>query len=323
MRSILTSWLILVVLSVSLINEVLCQISGSIINQDRQPIPLALVSIDNSYSALSDEHGRFVFDKGPIDGAYTVNASFIGHKDASVDIEIINGEVAPSRIELVLEEEGFLMDKVEIIGDRYEVTNNEAQVTTISKLPVEQRHQIQSIALLNQQMLSEQQIRSLDEAVNLAPGFNLEETRGGTMVNIQVRGYRSSMMYNGLRLEPNSRGGQGLFNFNLLDNVEFISGSTGIGLGNASAGGTVNVNSKQAKYNNSFNAFVSYGSWDTKSVNIDKNVILHQDKLAFRINGAYVDGRRARVHTDYRNVGVAPSLLFTPSKKTRIRLDYV
>ncbi len=278
-----------------------------------------IVLQDTQQGAFTDRTGKFQLRLPGASGRDTLIVSGIGYEDRLVPVAWTDGGLAGLRIEL--REANISLAEVTVTGYRPSSTVNEMRTSTFSGLPVEQKYQTQTLHVLNLEAIQELRLQGLEDAVQLAPGFTLEETRGGTFVNINVRGQEATQLYNGLRLEPNTRSGQGNLNFNLLENIEFLNGSSGIAYGNASPGGAVNVNTKQARLSNEGGALLSYGSFNTVMAAVDKNVRLG-NKVGLRLNAAFTDGRRARILTDFRNLGLAPSLLWQPSTKDQIRIDY-
>ncbi len=302
-----------------LINTVLLSqsITGVITSEGVPVENLSVIIKDLNIGTVSNAYGEYRITSRKLEKntSYDVIIKGLGYKTKTVSLT--TGKKETIELEAVIEG----LDEVEITGYKKSPTLNNIRENSISKLPVLQKYQIPNVNTVNLETLQEQRITSLSQAVNLVPGFTFDESRGNTFVTLKVRGYRATQLYNGLRLESNSRSGDGNVNFNLIDNVEFVTGSTGIRYGNAIAGGAVNVNSKQAKLANAGGALASFGSFDNFNIAVDKNVKLN-DKIGFRINGAYAKGRNARIYTDFSNYGVTPSFVFKPTENDEIRLDY-
>lgn len=296
------------------------RISGTIKN-DETPVPYVTVAIKElQIGTATLDNGDFtISSKKIIDGNYTLIISGVGFETKEVAVTVSGGNSNP--VEINLKQSEFYLDEVTISGYRESITSNERKENIISKLPVASRYQIPNVNSFSLETLQQLRIKGLDELTLFAPSFSIEETRGDAFLDIKVRGNNATLLYNGLRLESATRSGSGNMNFNVIESVEFINGSSGIGYGNASIGGAINVNTKQAQLSNLGGGFISASSFGTYSATIDKNILL-SDKLGFRMNAAAVTGSKARVHTDYSNFSLAPSFLYQISEKDKLTVDY-
>lgn len=292
-------------------------IVGKVTHKNKPVENISVYVRDLQIGTVTDAYGKFTITSTKLktNTSYELTVSGLGFVTKTLSV------TTGTSVNISVEEDTENLQEVTVTGYKKSPTVNNSRVNSISQLPVLQKHQIPNVNGINLEVLQEQRITSLSEAVNLVPSFAFSESRGNTFVNVKVRGYNATQLYNGLRLESNVRSGEGNVNFNLIDNIEFINGSSGIKYGNASPGGAINVNSKQAKISNEGGALASYGSFNTFNVALDKNFVLN-DKAGFRINGAYANGRRARIYTDFSNYGFTPSFVFKPSDKDEIRVDY-
>lgn len=289
--------------------------------KDSTNTPISFVNIGlkgTSVGAVTDVNGKFQI-RNVRPGSYTLVATFVGYQAFEKDINLEEGETFSIDLDLQLGT-AFLED---VIVTARRNNPNERLIPSISKLPVPVKYQTQSITILDNKLLAEQQLINLDEAINYAPGFNLESTRGNQFPKIQVRGSNATLLINGLRLQSNTRSGDGNIDFNAIENIQFINGSSSIGLGNASIGGAVNMVTKTAQFNNNGNAFLSAGSFGRTNLGFDKQVSLANDRLGVRLNGSWNRGETFRQGVDYEYITIAPSVAYKLSNKDKISLDYI
>jgi len=293
-------------------------LNGKVIDASGDPVYQANVYLSGFVStAITDLEGRFTL-KGIKTGSYTLTVSSIGYEMSEQTIAFPR----PADSTLSVELEPALYDLVGVDILAQNLSNNERVFQTISRLPVKQRYQAPSMTVLTEDLLQQQQLTDLADVVNLAPGFNLESTRGNRFPKIQARGANATLLVNGLRLESNTRGGDGIFAFNTIDNLQFVNGSTSIGLGNASIGGAVNIKTKQASFRQGGYLFTSAGSFGRTFTGFDKQWVVN-DRIGVRLNGSWNRGETFREGTDYSAYSLAPSLAYKLNERSEIRLDYI
>lgn len=283
--------------------------------------PISYVNIGlkgTGYGSITDVNGLYTINNIQ-PGEYVLVATFVGYDAFETKISLAEGQ--KEEIDLTLKLGTAFLEDVIVTARRN--NPNERIVPSISKLPVQVKYQTQSITILDNKLLAEQQLINLDEAINYAPGFNLESTRGNQFPKIQVRGSNATLLINGLRLQSNTRSGDGNVDFNSIDNIQFINGSSSIGLGNASIGGAVNMITKKAQFNNDGSAFISAGSFGRTNSGFDKQFTTADNKLGIRLNGSWNKGETFRKGVDYEYVTLAPSLAYKLSDKDKITLDYI
>lgn len=285
--------------------------------QTNQPLIGAYVIIEGmNKQTITNKDGKFSLENISTDSVVIV-IKMIGFKNYEQKLSLKKGA---NSIEILLEENVFEMNQVIVMG---EVVNaNEKFIPTISRLPVLLKHQAQTVNVFSNAFIQEQQVTTIEEMVAFAPGFNVETNRGNQFPAIQVRGASATYLFNGLRLESNTRGGDGIFDFNSVDHIQFVNGSSSIGLGNASTGGAVNVLTKQVEYRNNGYVFATPGSFGRTKTGFDKGWVVGE-KMGFRLNASWHQGETYRDKVDFSSFNIAPSFGYKISEKDEIKLSYL
>lgn len=162
---------------------------------------------------------------------------------------------------------------------------------------------------------------SLVEALRTVPGITLGAGEGGNPVGDRpfLRGSdsQSSTFLDGMR----DIGSQSREVFN-LESVEVTKGPNGAMGGRGTSGGSINLNSKSARPQNSIGGGFSPGTAGFLRGNLDANLKL-RDSLAFRLNAVkHSQDVAGRDGVHFSRWGVAPTLTAGLGKRTRAIFSY-
>ncbi|HJV95721.1 MAG TPA: TonB-dependent siderophore receptor, partial [Albitalea sp.] len=162
---------------------------------------------------------------------------------------------------------------------------------------------------------------TLTEALRTVPGITFGAGEGGNPVGDRpfIRGYdaQASTFLDGLR----DIGAQSRDMFN-VESVEVIKGPSGAYEGRGSAGGAINIVSKQPKLEHFTEGTLSVGNAAYKRAAADGNYQIGEH-AAFRLNALYHDaGVPGRDVTSFSRWGIAPSIAFGLGTPTRATLSY-
>jgi catecholate siderophore receptor len=183
----------------------------------------------------------------------------------------------------------------------------------------------QTITVVPREVLDEQQVTSLREALANVAGITFNAGEGGAgsgdMFNIRGFGANANLQLDGLRdSAQNNR--SDLFN---VEAVEVVKGPNSVFGGAGTTGGSVNLISKAPKRDAFVEAGTVLGTSDYKRVTLDANRPLPgtDGRVAFRLNAmAHVNDVPGRDDIRKRRWGVAPSLAFGLGTPTRVTLGY-
>jgi iron complex outermembrane receptor protein len=183
----------------------------------------------------------------------------------------------------------------------------------------------QSIQVLTRQLLDDQEINSLDEALTNVSGVVPSLSSEALLVNPIIRGFEAEIFIDGLIgygdtavSDPGS-----LWN---VERVEVAKGPTstlyGGGIG-APVGGLINLVSKSPRDAQAINVQLRGGSYDTYAGALDANLPL-SDAVAVRLVGEYQNAGDNIDKVDIDRVLLAPSIRLRPADGTEIlaRLTY-
>jgi iron complex outermembrane receptor protein len=196
------------------------------------------------------------------------------------------------------------------------------QALTVGKLPVNPMDLPQSMTVLGQTVIRDQQTQRLSDIIKNVNGVYLAGTRASTQENFYARGYNFSsnnMFKNGSRVNSGT-----LPEVSSLEKVEILKGSAAILYGNVAPGGIINMVTKQPKFKKGAEISLRTGSYGLIKPSIDVyGPISH--KVAFRVNGTYEKADSYRDGVQSERFYINPSLLFKFSKRTELLVqgDYL
>jgi catecholate siderophore receptor len=201
---------------------------------------------------------------------------------------------------------------------------NTLQGTTgLGRIPGRIQDQPQTIQVVPREVLRQQGVTTLGEALRNVPGITSSIGEGNGGVNgdqLRIRGFNSQndLYVDGLRDFGSYR--RDAFTF---EEVLAILGPTGVNFGSGSAGGVVNITSRTARLGNSFGASVTGGmNWLARAT-ADANYQIG-DTTAIRLNVMGQTGRTAgRDLPSGDRWGVAPSIAFGLGTDTTVTLEYL
>jgi catecholate siderophore receptor len=208
-----------------------------------------------------------------------------------------------------------------VVGDGHGVTGYQAPAQAgISRLPVPLADTPQTVNVVTQQVLQEQRLLSMEDALRTVPGITFSAGEGGQQGDSPiVRGFaaRGDMFRDGIR-DP------GWYTRDLFsaDRVEVHKGPSGFAFGRGSTGGAINTVSKLPQARDFIDGTVSGVTSGGYRAEVDANGT--QGNLSGRIAAMYQDiPTEARDHVYAKRWGVAPSFKaeFTPD--TRGIFSYV
>lgn len=179
----------------------------------------------------------------------------------------------------------------------------------------------QTINVIPEAMIEQQGATTLRDVLNNVPGITLTAGEGGAPAgdNLTIRGFsaRNDIYVDGVR----DLGAQSRDPFN-LEQVEIVKGPSSAFTGRGSTGGTINLVSKLPTLRRSVSGSVSVGTSALKRATLDANIPFNES-VAFRLNAMGNDSNfPGREIVQNRRWGIAPSIMFGLSGRTRVALSY-
>jgi iron complex outermembrane receptor protein len=160
----------------------------------------------------------------------------------------------------------------------------------------------------------------LSDALELVSGFSQQNNRGGVIDNFAVRGFLGTpdggaeYYLNGFLA---NRGMAPPRDPATTERIEVLKGPAGALFGDVDPGGRVNIVTKVPRFIPHANALISYGSFDTRRVEVDATGPLTRT-LAARLVFAAEDSDGWRDTVSIRRRIISPSLTWQPSAALRL-----
>lgn len=260
-------------------------IEGQVVAEDNQPLPAASIALEElSKGTSTDASGTFkIYNLKP--GRYTLTVSMIGYKTYRETVSLSEGETAKLNITL-LTESYSLGDDVVITATRTE--------QAVATAPA-------SISVVSAQLLEQQPVADLTDALRNIPGVNLSASSQGRKT-IQLRGMESShtlLLIDGRRVNSS----EAVFRHNdydlsmlpidAVDRIEVVRGGMSALYGSEALGGVINVITKpvssqwDAKISSEFQTPTTGEGGEEYRTSIYSTGSLVKDKLGLTLSGTF------------------------------------
>ncbi|MDN3550368.1 TonB-dependent receptor [Mucilaginibacter aquaedulcis] len=320
MLSILTITLLFGSLNLSA-QQVKGIIKGHVVIQGDGPAENVSVTLkDTKYGTVTDENGDFIL-RAP-EGKYTIVISQIGSKRQETLVEVSAGQTL-TLPQFTVNNATNNLQEVSVSGKKVNKFQAKRSVD-VAKMPLSNLENAQVYTTITNQLLQEQQVFSVDDALRNAPGIQKmwEATGrggdGGAYYN--SRGFIvQSQLRNGIAGNVTST-----IDAINLDRIEVIKGPSATLFGSTltSYGGLINRVTK--KPYESFGGEVTFadGNYDFHRVALDINTPLDaKNKVLFRLNTAFNNDGSFQNTGFNRNWSIAPSLLYKATDRLTISFD--
>jgi len=162
--------------------------------------------------------------------------------------------------------------------------------TAGSKIPLSPKETPQSVSVLTRQQMDDFQLNSVNDALKHVTGVTVDQyetdrtdftSRGFQITNFQFDGIGTPLIYTSQ---------YGDIDMALYDRVEVLRGADGLNAATGNPSATVNFIRKRPTYDFQASGDISYGSWDTKRIDVDVSGPLNK--------AGTVAGRLVAVHED-------------------------
>ena len=208
------------------------------------------------------------------------------------------------------------IERIAVVGTsphRYQTNSGDSLVG----LPLEFLELPRIVDVIPEQLLLDQKVTELEEALRNVPGVSLSDGFGGSNNDYLIRGFRLNTIYrDGLRVESNFR-----VNTSNLDSIRVIKGPASITYGQVEPGGLVDVITKKPLDSRRFSGEVRAGSWDNYLVQGDISTPLGDD-AAIRANFSHQDAGSFRDFFDIKRDAIALSGRYDIAPSTQVNLSY-
>lgn len=173
---------------------------------------------------------------------------------------------------------------------------------------------------LERDLLSAAAVSRLSDALELVSGVSNQNNRGGFLDNFAIRGFLGTPDGGAEYYVDGFIANRGMGpprDPATAERIEALKGPAGALFGDIDPAGRVNIVSKTPRFTPSASAIFTYGSFDTRRIELDLTGPL-SDRIAARIVVATEDSDGWRDHVTLKRRVVAPSLTWEPAAGTRI-----
>lgn len=175
----------------------------------------------------------------------------------------------------------------------------------------------QSITVLTKELIRDQAMQSMADAIRYVPGIVTAQGEGNRDTAV-FRGNSSTgdFYVDGIRDDV-----QYYRDFYNIDSVEALKGSNAMIFGRGGSGGVINRVSKQPEWSTIRAASATLGSWQNRRVTADVGQAINSN-LAFRVNGMVEDSGSYRDGVKIERNGINPTVAIRAGARTSLVLGY-
>ena len=295
-------------------------IKGKIVTNEGSPAVGVTVSLKGTKrNSITDDDGDFHFKNIAAD-QYQVEVHLLGYEAIEKDVTVEPGKTVYVNLRLQISEKK--LQEVIVTGNRYKLTTPQSDY--VAKIPLKNLENSQAYTTITKDLLKQQMIYSMDDAIKNAPGLQM-------MWEATGRGGDGGAYYNsrGFILQGQLRDGvAGNITSRIdaanIESIEVIKGPSATLFGSAltSYGGLINRITK--KPYDHFGGEISYasGSYSFNRFAVDVNTPLDSAKtVLFRMNAAYNYEGTFQDNGFQKGYVLAPSLSVKVNDKLSFSLD--
>lgn len=210
----------------------------------------------------------------------------------------------------------YLPKNILVIGEREGYESEDGSTATKTQTPLIEVPQ--TVYVLTEEQLDDQNVRSLGDALRYAPGVSLESGEGHRD-EVFIRGQETTADFYVDGLRDDAQYYRPLYN---IDRIEVLKGANALIFGRGGGGGVIN---RVAKTANPLNPFIaldgSVNSFGAFAVSGDVNKSL-SDTAGLRLNATYEEFANHRDQYDGRFFGISPTLSFEVAPGTTLTASY-
>jgi iron complex outermembrane receptor protein len=204
------------------------------------------------------------------------------------------------------------IETVEVIGTRQAYQGNFSSLETP-----------QSELKINLETLENAGVFDLTQALDLSASISRQNNFGGLWNSFAVRGFvgdenlPSNYLVNGFNA---GRGFGGSRDLSGIESVEVLKGPRAALFGRGEPGGTINLVTKRANFDEKAQLSLSVGSYNTARADIDINKAASDD-VAIRLVGFYEDAESFRDTVETKKQGLSPSVIWKVDNKSQLTYE--
>jgi iron complex outermembrane receptor protein len=292
-------------------------VKGKILSADGFPLNNISIKLGKVAAITqTNPNGEFIFRNFPI-GIHTITLEGIGLTKQSKEIKVDANEI--TTFEFVLIENINALKEIII---KIKDSPNKKKETVLSGLEIKPFDLPQSIQIIGNATLNQQQALRLSDVAKNINGVYIGSARGSVQESLWSRGYdmtANNMFKNGFRLNSGS-----MPEIATLEKIEILKGGSALLFGNVAPGGILNMVTKTPQFKKGGEIGLQMGSYSFYKPSVDFYGALNKF-AAYRFVGTYENSESFRNNVTRERIYINPSVLFRASKKTEIILqgDYL
>ena len=215
-----------------------------------------------------------------------------------------------------------------VTGEREEKKYIVPNASTATRTDTPLRDIPQAIQVIPQQLIKDQGVTRIEEALRSAVGVTQQVDRRSPGASFTIRGFSSRGLRNGFDFTLSGPGGgegnpTAIQLPNNIERVEVLRGPDSVLNGSGEPGGTVNFVTKQPLSEPFYSAEFTAGQFDFFQPAIDLTGPLTDDKkLRYRLTSAYQSFGSFIDFVEGDAVSVAPTLSYNFSDNTTLKIEY-
>ncbi|HEX8428923.1 TonB-dependent receptor [Hymenobacter sp.] len=299
-------------------------VQGRITTIGGQPIIGVSIGIKGTgKGANTDNNGSYRI-AGLQPGTYTLGVRLVGYGTQERQVEVAAGQASTQDFQLT--ENTEQLNEVVVEGSAFnKFARKESEY--VSKMPLKNLENPQVYATVGKELLAEQLVYTVDDAVRNAPGLQrMWEATGRSGDGGSYYSSRGFIVQSQLR---NGIAGivSGTTDAVNLEKLEVIKGPSATLFGSSltSYGGLINRVTKKAYDHFGGEATYAGGSFNFNRLSLDLNTPLDKEKkVLFRLNtaGSYERNFQNRGYQGFdKNLAIAPTLTYKPTDRLTINVD--
>jgi iron complex outermembrane receptor protein len=196
------------------------------------------------------------------------------------------------------------------------------EATTATRTDTPLKDIPQSIQVVPQQVIEDQQVNRLEDALRNVSGVSAGDSFGGTTERFVIRGFaQNTTLVDGFR---QGAFGQGLPSAERLERIEVLKGPASILYGNLEPGGVVNLVTKKPSKEPLAETNIELGNFGLFQSSFDlSDAIDSENKLLYRLNANFEvsDGFRD-FNQDTTRLSLAPTISWQIGKNTDLLVNF-
>ncbi len=290
-------------------------IKGTITSQNGYPVEgVSIKILELKKTTVTSVTGNYQFNNIPF-GKYTLQISFVAIAPQN---ELFSLDSTFKIANLSLLQTSTQLQEVRVTAQQ---TINE-QPVNIAKTGIKPLDLPQSISIINNETITNQQVNRLSDAIKNVNGVALGTARGSTSESFYARGYvvgNNNILRNGSRVNSAV-----IPEASTLESVEVLKGSAALLYGGATSGAVINMVTKKPQFNYGGEVSLRAGSYALYKPIADVYGPISKN-VAFRLVGTYENAESFRNTVSSNRIYINPSLLYNIGKKTSLLLqgDYL